>query len=331
MPFEQQKPIKPSPISAGNTFNKSCSLFMYGELNPQSRNDFEPLGNPEFSLLRSEPFKLARSVVLPADDTVSVAFVVRESNLLTGIGDEDEIKLHFRSKWAHLGLDSRKNGREILDRAMRSLQEGKNRIEIPIINHSQRSIVMFDSVFHLYSYPDQAVVRGESLEKMVGNRPGAPVYIHGEEGRDYRVSYETSPFGENRASAVYLRIDPERFWLPPSSVALELPREGNFTKMREILFQYAFKRTVDPENPMPRNGLWIGKAPFLTVHPNLYLELDHYAFGEVNGEFIKVGMQTHSPLLEGGRTNHHPHVEMKGKAEWAKVRVIRNAVLAQAG
>lgn len=303
-----------------------------GELEPAYfANLLEAVHVLESTMWRGEPFKLVRSVILPADEISSVAFFAEENNLPSHYEGEDEINSHFRSKWAHLGLDSRKSGADIMERARRALVSGQNVFELPIVNHSQRPVRIFDTVFHLFSVPEKAVIHGEELEKIVGNREGFPVYIQGEEGKDYRIMYETLPSGENMASAIYLRIDQERFWLPPSDVPIELPRKGNFTKMREILFQYAFKRTDDPEYSMPRNGLWIGKAPHVAIHPNLYLVLDHFAFAEIDGEFVKVGMQTHSPLLEGGRTNHYPHVEMKGKAEWAKVTVVRNSVLAKAG
>lgn len=90
-------------------------------------------------------------------------------------------------------------------------------------------------------------------------------------------------------------------------------------------------RIDDPEFPMSKNGMWIGRVPHLTLSPNIYVKLDNEAYAQGNGEFRKVGMQTHSPLLEGGRTNHHPHVEVRGPANWVRATVIRNGEIAKPG
>lgn len=284
----------------------------------------------ENSMWRGDPIRLYASATLPADSKTSVRFVINKGNLPPNNNAETEV--HVRSRYAHMGLDIELRGSDISEQARRVIEGNKPHLVIPVINHSQRPVHVTEDVLHLFSVPERALVRGSALELVVGNKPGKPIYIRGEEGRDYRIMYETSSKGESVATALYLRIDPnERFWMPPSNVPIELPKNITFSQMRELLFMYAFKRVNDPEYHMPRNGLWIGKGPSLKIHPNFYLKLDHFAFREKDEEFIKVGMQTHSPLLEGGRTDHVPHFEMKGNADWAKAIVIRNVVPAKAG
>lgn len=299
--------------------------------------ELEKFGN---TLWRGTPLEVAQPHII--SDANSVSFLLKQDNLPfkgdISVNILPHLQVHVRSRYAHLGLDVFYDTGEQLFKAAQEqgmLKEGQQvEVSLPLINHCARPIELPKGAkpFHFFLVPDAAYVRGKELEYMVGKEDDKTIRIRGRKGRDWRLYYETGPTGKKIASALYLKVDPdERYWIPPTNVPIRLNEAGTFEQAREFLFTYLMKRTNDPEFPMPPDGLWIGRGPHLSLKSDVYLKLDHDVFVEKNGAYERVGMQTHSPLLEGLRTNHYPHFELKGQADWARATVVRNSGAPHAG
>lgn len=298
----------------------------------RNKEYLERFGN---ELWRSPPLELTKPAFIR--DTTIASYEL-ESRHLPFDGDISssvlsELLVHIRSRYALVGLDVPvQNIRETI-----TPKNGESEIlELRMVNQSARPIELPKGAkpLHLFFVPQTAYIKGEELESTVGNEVGKAVYIQGAVEKDWRMDYETSPTGERLATGFYLKIDPEdRFWIPASKEPIRLPKEETttFQDIREFLRANVLKRIDDPEFCMSKNGMWIGRGPHLTLSPNIYVKLDHQGYEQRNGRFYKVGMQTHSPLLEGGRTKHHPHVEIRGPANWVRATVIRNGEIAKPG
>lgn len=248
-----------------------------------------------------------------------------------------DLSAHVRSRYAHLGIDVMDVGQRIFENIY---ERGFPKPDSPlhfglnVFNHGKRSIILVDKakLFHLFYTPEGACIRGEELENMIGNREDKPVYIRGEEGKDWSISKESTPEGKEEARGVYLKIkESEKYWIPPANTPIRMLEEGNFRQIRDMLFRHYFKKTDDHYYPMPKDALWIGKGPYVRLSHDIYLMLEHDAYVFTNGRYEKVGMQTHSPLLEGGRTDNDLHLEVKGDADLVRAKVIRNGELAEQG
>jgi len=302
----------------------------------RNQKDFERFGN---ELWRGLPLELTKPAFIR---NTTIASYELESQHLPFDGDVppsvlSELLVHIRSRYALVGLDVPVQNIFKLHRETITHKNGESTIlQISMINQSARPVELPKGAkpLHLFFVPQTAYIKGEELESIVGNESGKAICIQGHEEKDWRMDYETSPTGERLATGFYLKIDPEeRFWIPPSKDPIRLPEEETttFQDVRKMLFSSVLKRIDDPEFPMSKNGMWVGRGPHLTLAPNIYVKLDHTAYAQTNGAFRKVGMQTHSPLLEGGRTKHHPHVEMLGSADWVRATVVRNGEIAKPG
>jgi len=302
----------------------------------RNQKDFERFANV---LWRGSALEIAQPTIV--HKTAKASFIL-ESRHLPFDGDISpsvlsELLIHIRSRYALVGLDTPID-RVFKSHSKQSMPKNGEReiIELIMINHGARPVELPKGAkpFHFFLIPPASYIQGEELEEMVGNEEGKAVYVQGSEGKDWSIDYETTQAGERLATGLYLRIDPEeRFWIPPSEDPIRLPDEEKttFQDVREFLLAYVFKKIDDPEFPMHRNGMWIGKGPHLTLDPDIYVKLNHQGYEQRNGGFYKVGMQTHSPLLEGGRTKHHPLVEIRGPANWVRATVIRNGEIAEPG
>jgi hypothetical protein len=301
----------------------------------RDQKDFERFGD---ELWRGPALEIAQPTVV--HKTAKASFIL-ESRHLPFDGDVSasvlsELLVHIRSRYALVGLDVPVQHASKLYREQRIPKNGESVvIELPIINHCARPVELPKGAkpLHFFFVPETAYIKGEELESIVGNESGKAICIQGAVEKDWRMDYETSPTGERLATGLYLKIDPEeRFWIPASKEFIHLPEEETttFQDIREFLAN-VLKRIDDPEFPMHKNGMWIGKCPHLKLGPNIYVKLDNETYTQDNGVFHKVGLQTHSPLLEGGRTEHHPLVEIRGPANWARATAIRNGQTAKSG
>lgn len=289
----------------------------------------------------------SKSLFINAGETQDVEFRIKPaSNLPFGGNISLEVLLrlyeNMRSRYAHVGLDVVNVAQHIYDAFRRAGLEKFDRsfnAPIPVINHCERPLELEPNarLFHMYYYTEAAYIRGDELEDIVGNEEDKPVYIKGKEGDDWIIKRETTPNGDLQAIGIFVKIDPnERFWIPPSDDPIKLSGEGSFREVREYLFENVFKKYDDPNFPMPKNALWIGKGPHMKLDSGIYAEIDHNVC-IVNGDkYDIVGMQTQSPLLEGERTNHQPHFELKAEIEkgeicYASLKIIRNGQPAEQG
>jgi hypothetical protein len=300
-------------------------------------------------LWRFNPVEVAERIILPAADPIkgkssftSVPFLLKSENLpFNGVVSQNilsKLQVHVRSRYAHLGVDV------LLDTGVQLAEELKEKgvpteekgipVNITIVNHTARPITLpkGEKPFHFFYVPESAYVKGKELEEIVGNTPEKLVRIAGSPRRQWNIDYQTTPSGKRQAEGIFLRIDPkERVWITPSTVSIEFPDYvGTFQHAREYLSR-AFRPIHDSQDPMPANGLWIGRGPFLMLADGVYAKIDHDAYLQRGSEFFPVGMQTHSPLLEGLRTQHFPHFELKGDADWVRVTIIRSDQEAKAG
>lgn len=307
------------------------------EVESQIRNqkDLERFGS---TLWRGPALEVVESTIIH-NDVTRTSFILESKHLPFG-GDIppsvlSQLSIHMRSRYALVGLDVPVQNIFKLYKGARIPENRESvAIELPIINHCARPVELPKGAkpFHFFLVPPTAYIQGEELEAMIGNEEEKAVCIQGYEEKNWKMDYKTSPTGERLATGFYLKIDPEeRFWIPHSDAPLRLTEEGSFREVREHLFENVFRKTDDPDYPMPEGALWIGKGPFMRLAHNLYVKLDHDAYAETNGSYEKIGMQTHSPLLEGGRTNHFPHVEIIGPANWVRATVIRNGETAKPG
>jgi hypothetical protein len=303
------------------------------------QQDIERFGNV---LWRGPALEVVNPLIIKPGEISAVEFSL-EARHLPFDGDVSLDTLlclfpHMRSRYAHIGLDVMDVDKGIFEAVLNNgsppTPDNPLSIELLVNNHCARAVELAPNArpFHLFYHSDSAHIRGDELENKVGNSKYHPVHIRGEEGEDWIIIRETSPTGKEESTGVYLKIDPsEKFWIPPSSIPISITEEGSFQEIRGYLFKNIFKKTDDPETPMPKEALWIGKGPFMRLAPDIYAMLDHEAYALINGTFEKVGLQTHSPLLEGGRTNHQPHFEIKGEAQWVRTTFIKNGNTAKPG
>lgn len=305
------------------------------------QHDIELFGNEIWRGPAIEIAEQSKPLVLKAGEIQDVKFRLEPRHLPFGGNISLEMLLllseHMRSRYAHVGLDVVDVAQRVYDEVRKDsypMPDEPIDVPVPVINHCARSLEVEPDakLFHLFYTPERAYLHGEELESIVGNDEDRPVYIKGKEGEDWVIRRDTSPSGEIQATGLYLKIHPsERYWVPPSDEPIRLPGEGSFKEVREFLFGNVFRNINYPDYTIPEGYLWIGKGPFMRLSHDYYVILEHDAFVRTNGDYERVGMQTHSPLLEGGRTDHFPHVEIKGNAEWVRASVVRNGQKAEQG
>ncbi|EKD65192.1 MAG: hypothetical protein ACD_50C00164G0003 [uncultured bacterium] len=290
-------------------------------------------------LWKGPPLEIIRPLKINALEMKKLEFRLKPEHLPfdgdISLESLPQLEAHVRSRYAHIGLDVIGVWQDISERVYK---EGRsvfdNPIEATVINHSGRPIEFVPNakLFHLFHAPEASYIHGEELESIIGTEKDMPVCIKGEEGKDWIIARETSPAtGREEARGVFLRISVERYWIPPSNVPVRVTEEGSFHRVREDLFTYILKKTDDPNYPMARDSFWVGKSSHLELADDIYVKLDHEAYALTNGSFEKVGLQTHSPLVEGGRTRHSLHSENKGDVDWIRVTVVRNGEPARQG
>jgi hypothetical protein len=305
------------------------------------QQDIERFGNVLWRGPAIEIAEQSKKLVLKAGGIQDVKFRLEPKHLPFGGKISFEMLLllseHMRSRYAHVGLDVVDVAQHIYDAVRKDsfpMPDEPLDVSVPVINHCARSLEIESNakLFHLFYPPEAAYVHGDELEGIIGNEEDKPVYIRGDEGIDWVIRRDTTPSGKIQATGLFLKIHPtERYWIPPSDDNIRLPGEGNFQEARKYLFENVFIKTDHQDHVMPEGALWIGKSPFMRLSHNYYVKLEHDAYVRTNGDYKRVGMQTHSPLLEGGRTEHNPHVEIKGKADWVRASIIRNGAVAMAG
>lgn len=300
------------------------------------------------TLWRGPALTVAETTLI--SDIASVPFVLEPRNLpfngdvsLTAIR---QLQVHIRSRYAHVGLDVLfDTGDQLVSTLLRRggvPRRKPTEVYFVLVNHCATPVELRagSQPFHFFYIPEAAYIKGGELKGIViglngeeRDMSGKKVIIKGHQGVHWNWYEESTGRGERVVNGIYMRIDPnDRYWIPKSNIPIRLSETGTFQEARDYLFTNHFKSATDAEFPLPKNGLWVGKLPYLTLISDVYAVLDPDAFYDVRGrEFHKVGLQTHSPLLEGKRTNHYPHVEIKGPADWARVRIVRNGQEAKAG
>ncbi|MEK7534067.1 MAG: hypothetical protein AAB600_01905 [Patescibacteria group bacterium] len=245
----------------------------------------------------------------------------------------EQLEPHARSRYAHLGLHV--DTESFSERLKLIGIPGKEKeaiVELPVTNYGLRPVELGkeSKLFHFFFVPDAAYIKGKELEQILGSEEKKDICIEGEEGRNWRIGYKANSEGVEEATEIWLRIDKgQRFWIPPSLEPIRVSEEGTFAEFREWFDSNAEK--IDPNFSIPDNMFWVGKGPHITLSPNIYLKLGHDTYREIDGEFMKCGFQTSSPLLEGLRTDHRPHFEVVGQGEWIRAVVARNGKIANPG
>lgn len=307
--------------------------YIRNSVDKKSKYGIEEIGN---TLWRGPALEVVSPITIKPERSAKVSFSIASSHLpFDGHIQEivlQQLLLHIRSRYAHLGLDLNMSFYEALMRKEGIPKEGKEAImSIELINFGLRPIEITKGakVFHPFIVPEKAYIKSGELERIVGNHERKSVYIQGKNEEDWRMVYECNAEGLDEAVGIMLKIDKkERFRIPSSPDPIKMIENGTFADFREWFNEN--KETIDPNISLPDNAFWVGAGPHIALAPDIYMQLGLDTYQEIDREFIKCGSQISSPLLEGLRTNHRPHFEIVGQGEWIRASIVRNGKIATA-
>ena len=267
----------------------------------------------------NSPKALATKIIRPGE-VAGVPFYLDSSHFgLESAGEVsgkylEDLGIHVRSRYAHLGLNvGERELRNILGTLDSASIKGSGiGLIIPIMNLSSRPVRVNEGfgVFSLFHIPESAYIRGHELERMVGNKSDKSVFIQGEEGEDWKFIYNENVGGFT--TGLFLRLQ-DWYYIPASDEEVDVSNFSTFKEFRSWFERNSIHHKY-PHLEVP-NQLLIAKGPNLILAPNICLRLGSEVFLEDDkGNFRRFAEQTASPIIDGIRTAHRPHFEVANRS-----------------
>lgn len=261
--------------------------------------DIAKLGD---EIWRGSPLAIVDEVTLPPHTKVPVTFSITPDNLPpvslpTFISN---VRVHVRSRNAHIGLDVPENFVETLAGDIRSKKLNPERVKLEMLNHGSRAVRLRtgEKPLHFYIVPPSAEIKGSKLNNYIGRE----IHMMGTEDKDW-VRY----YGNYGLEGIYLRInkDPDQmYWMPPlldsQPKPITLADFHSYREVREHLFQEDFTKISDIGKP--RGHIWIGQLSDQRIGPGIYAVLSNKVYkrdDDGNFKVIPGEFQTECNLIEG--------------------------------
>lgn len=251
-----------------------------------------------------------------------VPVVITPESLPSLFGKRPEVLRPFRasarSRYAQLGLDpyeaiTQQIAHALMKTDSQSLSGEVTKsfiADVLIYNHGERPIHLGEGskAFRLYNRFERPLAAGQEVIDLVKS---GQVQLKGEQGKDWEWAYFSGREGKQEdIYGINIRINDEnRKWIPPDPQNIPIRLDE-----RESNNRRSFDSLSEEVPEQERNILWVGEtAPEIILANSVDAIIDKAALPDISGKIIwdKMGVQTESHLIEGGRTNWRVRVEVK--------------------